>query len=164
MGSKYGIEGLAELEKAFKDLTNMSSSEWKSTLNAAVRKPMTAVKKKAEMNIRVISPGKTPLHRTYLGRMVSSGFASRSLVIVVRVLARARAPRAFALLGVRREAFYAIQFFELGTPALGIPATPWLAPALESSTSTALREVGAAMRQRIERIARKRAARSTSNA
>jgi HK97 gp10 family phage protein len=151
--AREAVQGSAELKKTFQELTNMQSSEWKSTMRAAVRDPMNKVMKRAKANLSRISPGDTPAHTTYLGRLVTAGFAMRSVRMVVRVVARAG--RAIATLGVRREAFYVLSFFELGTSK--IPRQPWLTPALEQSTNDAVREVGAAMRKRIIAIARRRA-------
>lgn len=155
--AKTDVEGAAELRLALKELGDMQASDWKSTLKTAVRVPMMRVRKQAIANISSISPGKTEIHRTYLGREVTAGFASRSLRVVVRL--RAKQGIVSAVLGVLPEAFYALSFFELGTST--IPRQPWLTPALEASSDNAVKEVGAAMRRRIEQIARKRMKHST---
>lgn len=61
---------------------------------------------------------------------------------------------ASALLGVRKEAFYALQFFELGTAH--ISRKPWLTPAFYQSRSASVKGIGEVMLKRIESIARKR--------
>lgn len=132
----------------------MQSADWKSTLKAAVRNPMNKVKRKATANLTRISPGVTESHKTYLGRLVTAGFALRSVAMVVNFFPKRGIVN--AVLGVKKEAFYVLSFFELGTSS--IPRQPWLTPALEESSDTAVRDVGEAMRARIERIARKRAA------
>lgn len=147
-------KGSAVLKAALNELGDMSLQEWKSTLRAAVRSPMNAVKKRAQSNITAISPGKTPVHKTYLGNWRSAGFAARSIMMKVKL--DIRTGTATAVLGVAKEAFYAISFFELGVPSMGIPRTPWLTSALEASTDTAIREIGDAMRKRIDAIAKKR--------
>lgn len=145
------LEGYAELSKKLYELA--SPKEGLAALKESVRRPMRQVLRKAQANIAKISPGKRELHRTYTGRLVSRGFAARSLKVEVRVSKDKTS--ASALLGVRREAFYAVQFFELGTAY--IPKQPWLVPALESSRDSAIAAVGATMRKRIEAIAKKRA-------
>jgi HK97 gp10 family phage protein len=94
-------------------------------------------------------------HKTYRkNRTVMAGFASRSLnmdtyVDYKRGVVGAR-------LGVRKEAYYALQFVELGTSKQ--PAQPWLVPALERSKDSSIGIIADQMKARIERIARKRAA------
>lgn len=146
------LEGYAELSKQLKELADPKAGA--NALRESVRKPMNAVLKIARANIGAISPGKADIHRTYKGRYVGAGFASRSLKVEVK-LSRDKSS-ASALLGVRREAFYAVQFFELGTAKIG--KQPWLVPALESSKNTAIAGVGATLKARIEKIAKKRAA------
>ena len=147
------VQGSAELSKALKDLGNMKLSEWKTTLRAAVRDPMKAVMVQAKANLASISPGKTPVHRTYLGNWVGAGFAARNVLMKVKLIPSRGA--VVAILGVAREAFYAVSFFEIGVPSRGIPRNPWLTSAMESSKDKTIREVGAAMRKRIDAIARK---------
>ncbi len=146
------IEGYAELTQKLAELAN--PKQQLSALRESVRKPMRQVEEVARANIARISPGKADLHRTYRGRLVGAGFASRSLRTVVKVSKDKTA--ASALLGVRKEAFYAVQFFELGTAL--IPKQPWLVPALESSKDRAIQAVGATLKARIEKIAKKRSA------
>jgi HK97 gp10 family phage protein len=146
------LEGYAELTKKLSELAD--PKQGLSALREAVRKPMRQVMQVAQSNIAKISPGRADIHRTYKGRLVGAGFAARSLRMVVKVGKDKRAVS--ALLGVRKEAFYAVQFFELGTAA--IPKQPWLVPALESSKDEAIRSVGATLKARIEKIAKKRAA------
>lgn len=139
----------------------MDLPEWKSAMRAAVRNPMRKVQKRAAGNIARLSPGKTPLHRTYRGRLVSRGFAARSLRVVVWLWAKlGEGTTARAVLGVKAEAFYAVQFFEKGTSR--IPRQPWLVPALEAMKGTAVTDVGQALRKRILKIAAKWNAKSRS--
>lgn len=146
------LEGVAELTRKLRDLRDPRATA--RVLKAAVATPMNKVKRDAQANIRAISPGKRLLHRTYKGRLVTAGFAARSLRVVTTI-SRDKT-RIISRLGVRREAFYALQFFELGTAH--IPAHPWLVPAFESSKERTLKQIGITMRKRIESIAAKRAA------
>ena len=99
-------------------------------------------------------PVGTHAHTTYRGRLVSPGFAAQSLHIETKL--NKRSGSAVALLGVSREAFYALQFIELGTSKY--PAHPWLLPAFASSEDAMLQGLASEMRKRVERIAKKRAA------
>ena len=140
------LDGVAALTKQLKALASVS--ETGAVLKGAVSDAMGKVRDQARQNV----PVGRKRHRTYKGRLVSPGFAKRSL----RVLARLSKDktRAYALLGVRSEAFYALQFIELGTSR--IPRRPWLVPAFEASKDESLREIGASMRRRIELIAARR--------
>lgn len=144
------LEGVAELSAKLRALADPKQQAM--TLRAAVRTPMKKVEKRARANIARISPGKAEMHRTYKGRLVSAGFASRSLRTIVKMSRDKQS--ASALLGVRREAFYALQFFELGTAY--IPKQPWLVPTFEGMKDQSLREIGIVMRKRIEKIAKQR--------
>jgi hypothetical protein len=144
LGTKDAIEKLRELA---------SPKEQAAALRASVREPMKQVMKIALANIARISPGKRALHRTYKGRLVSAGFAARNIRLIV-VMSKDK-QSAWALLGVRKEAFYALQFFELGTAF--IPKEPWLLPAFFSSKDRSVQGVADVLRERIEKIARKRA-------
>lgn len=147
---EYYVEGTKALKEKLDELA--SPKEQAATLRAAVRDPMKKVKVKAEANVASISPGQRDLHRTYKGRLVSAGFLSRSIRLIVK-LTRDKS-MAQAILGVRAEAFYGLAFFELGTSR--ISKQPWLTPAFESSTEESIKGIGDTMRERIERIAKKR--------
>lgn len=149
--SNHYVEGTKELTAKLRELA--SPKEQSATLRAAVRTPMRAVMSRAQANISSISPGKRQLHRTYKGRLVSAGFAARNLRMIVKMSKDKQ--MAQAVLGVRAEAFYALQFFELGTAK--IPKQPWLIPAFVGSRDPMVQGVAEVMRQRIERIAKKRA-------
>lgn len=146
------LEGYAELSKQLQLLADPKQQA--NALRESVRKPMQEILKTARANIARISPGKADLHRTYKGRLVSAGFASRNLKVVVKM--NKSKTSASALLGVSKEAFYAVQFFELGTAY--IPKQPWLVPAFESQKDPAIRRVGDVLKARVERIAKMRAA------
>lgn len=119
-------------------------------LKASVAKPMQKVARVARGNLTRISPGKAPFHRTYQGRLVSAGFASRN--VIVRTSINRSKTAAFAQLGVRKEAFYAINFFELGTATIG--AQPWLVPAFDAQRSATLSGVTASLRESVTKHAK----------
>jgi len=146
-------EGLAELEKKLKELADPKKQA--AVLRAAVREPMKQVMERAKANITAvgISPGERALHKTYKGRLVSRGFALRSIRMITKMSKDKQS--ASAILGVRKEAYYALQFHELGTSRLR--ARPWLVPAFEQSKDDAVRDIGFVLRKRIERIAKARA-------
>lgn len=98
-----------------------------------------------------LKPGTEP-HKTYKGRLVSPGFALSTLHIETFV-DKARGVVS-AVLGVAREAFYAALFVELGTSK--DKAQPWLQPSFEQSKDPMLRKLADSLRERVERIAKKR--------
>ncbi len=155
------LSGSENLRKAFAELGDMNSSEWKKTLRAAVRSPGKQVVNQAVINIGKISPGKAQSHTTYKGRIVSAGFASRSIRMKIRIDPKKGVATAF--IGVLKEAFYAISFFELGLPSRGIARDPWLTAALNGRVSSSVEEVGAALLKCITSIAKRRARSSPTN-
>lgn len=141
------LQGFAALDAKLAELADPKQQA--SALRASVSQPMRKVMKKAQANVARLSPGKTPMHRTYKGRLVSAGFASRSLR--VKTIMSKDKQRATAMLGVLSEAFYAVQFFELGTAT--IPRQPWLVPAFESSKKDMVEGIADVLRKRIAKIA-----------
>jgi hypothetical protein len=148
------VEGAENLRKAFAELGDMSSSEWKRTLRAAVSTPAKKVVTQAAANIAKISPGKAESHKTYTGRIVAAGFASRNIRMKIKLDTKRGIATAF--IGVVKEAFYAISFFELGVPSRGIARDPWLVPALNGRLKSSVDEVGEAILKCITSIAKKR--------
>lgn len=142
------LEGVAALVKKLEALA--SPSQQASVLRAAAGAGMRPALKRARETISEVSPGRRALHRTYKGRIVSRGFAARSLKVVTR-LSRDKT-RAYALLGVGKEAYYAVLFQELGTAHIG--RRPWLRPAFQQTQSEALAALADRLRKRVEKIAR----------
>jgi hypothetical protein len=162
MGGDVALSGSENLRKAFAELGDMSSSEWKKTLRAAVRTPAKQVVNQAVINIGKISPGKAKEHLTYRNNVVSAGFASRSIRMKIKIDPKKGVTTAF--IGVLKEAFYAISFFELGLPSRGIAREPWLVPALNGRVSSSVEEVGEALLKCITSIAKRRARASANSA
>ncbi len=140
------LEGFAELDRALAALADPKDTG--KVLRSGAGAGMRLVKKQAQATI----PKGNRAHRTYKGRLVAPGFASRSLTVSTK-LSRDK-QKVFARLGVKREAFYAVQFLELGTAR--IARQPWLIPAYEQTKAQAVAKMREAMRRRIFQIARKR--------
>lgn len=142
------LEGVRDATRAITELgAKFAVKELKGTVVAALEE----VEHKARARI----PRGTEPHRTYRGRLVSPGYAISTLHIETGVNKRTGA--VFAALGVGREAFYAVQFQELGTRFH--PAQPWLRPSFEESEDSMLRGVADELRGRAENIAKKSMAR-----
>ena len=114
------VEGLAETQKALQSLSGKLG--WKAmsmALGRSGRKMRAAARKNA--------PVGTVAHRTYRGNLVAPGFTKKSVVLV-------RFPRknnntALVAIGVKKAAFYAVQFVEQGHKTRSgtrVAARPWL--------------------------------------
>jgi len=139
------IIGFDELSQKLNTLSD--PKEMGKALRSTVRNAMNDVKKVAAGLI----PVGIDAHRTYKGRLVTPGFAKRSLKVVSTL--DKRRGSASAILGVSSEAFYAIQFVELGTYKMA--AKPWLRPAFNGSADKNIRKVAEGMREWIRGIADK---------
>lgn len=135
--------GVRELTRKLQRMA--SPKENAQALKASVAKPAQRTARVARANIGKISPGRTPFHRTYKGRIVSRGFAARN--VVVRTSLNRAKTAAFAKIGVRREAFYAVNFWEVGSA--NTPETRWLRPAFDSQRSAMLAGVAESLRQSV---------------
>jgi hypothetical protein len=143
-------EGFDAVAAALRDLRDPKQTG--KALLKGVRQGMQEPFKRAKELI----PEGTEAH--YVGRwkgppgtLVHPGFARES----IRVIAKADrdGQRAYALLGVRSFAYYAVQFVELGTSKM--PAHPWLRPAFLGSRDPAIRMLGDGINEWISEVAAK---------
>lgn len=142
------LEGVKELTGKLTEIgAKFAAKELRGTVEDALEE--------AEHVARARIPVGTEPHKTRRGRLVSGGFALATLHIETFV--NKSKGTAVAMLGVAREAFYAVQFVELGTSTQ--EAQPWLQPAFEQSKDPMLQRLADSLRQRVEKIARKRTAR-----
>lgn len=145
MTEQFKIEGVRELSRK---LDNLSKKVRGSTLRKAANAAVKPVLEEARNRIPVNKIEE--LHKTYKGRLVAPGFAKRSVAAKVSLSRDGRA--VFARMGVRREAFYAVNFVELGTSKM--PAQPWLRPAFEAKHREATQRFAEVLRTQIEKVAR----------
>lgn len=132
--------GFDELSGKLAALSN--DREVAHLLRDSVRAALTDVVRDARQRIRV---GTVP-HKTYKGRVVKPGFAKKSIRLFVSI--HRSNQRVDGVVGVRSEAFYALQFLELGTSRMA--ARPWLRPAFAASTDPAISKIAQGMREWIE--------------
>lgn len=137
------LEGVAQLTRQLDELTKQVKGKG---LRAAVRAGIRPAATAAKANI----PVGDVMHKTYKGRLVAPGFAQRS-VRTVTTLSKT-GEQASAVLGVRREAFYATQFVEVGTAKM--PAQPWLRPAFESTQDAQQQAIADSLRKTILKAAK----------
>lgn len=140
------LEGVRELTGKLTELgAKFATKQLKGTVKSALEE--------AEHVARARMPQGTEPHITHRGRLVSPGYALSTLHIEVKLNKRSGA--VVASLGVGREAFYASMFVELGTSKMA--ARPWLRPSFEESQDPMLRKMAAELKERAEKVARKRA-------
>lgn len=118
------LQGVAE---ASRKLRAAGAAFTVPILRSAVRAGIQPAKKLAQAT----APTGSVAHRTYKGRLVAPGFGKRSIRVVTKV--NADKTGVSAALGVRREAFYMVNFVEIGTAKM--PARPWLRPAMQMTQS-----------------------------
>lgn len=145
MAGDRALQGGRELAKKLDELGKQAQGK---ALRAAVRAAMQPALKAARESIPV---GEIE-HKTYKGRLVAPGFAKRSLKVVARLDRTGQ--KAAAVLGVKNEAFYAVNFLELGTAKM--PARPWLRPAFERTIDAQIDAFAKAARKQIEKLARQK--------
>lgn len=141
------LEGTAELTKKLRQLGLLEDGK---ALRAGGRAAGRVVTSKAQGLIPVNKVNR--LHRTYKGRLVSPGFAKRSIRYIT-VLSRDK-QKVTVSIGVRKEAHYAVDFVEKGTSDM--PAHPWLRPAFESTLNEQQKALGEHLKKVIEKIARRK--------
>lgn len=134
--------GVAELTAKLKALGALEDGR-------ALRRAVYAGMKPALAAARAKIPVGTRTHRTYKGRLVSPGFAKASLRIVTTVSKDKQA--AFALLGPRKEAFYASLYVEIGTAKMA--AKPWLRPAFYGSAEAQKEGLADSLQRSVLKIA-----------
>lgn len=142
--SKY-LTGVKELTGKITEIgAKFAAKELRGTVTDALEE--------AEHVARARIPVGTVPHKTYKGRLVSPGFALATLHIESFV--NKTKGTAVALMGVAKEAFYAVVFREFGTSTQ--EASPWLLPSFEQSKDPMLQRLAGSLRERVERIAKKR--------
>jgi HK97 gp10 family phage protein len=120
--SESALEGVNKLMRQLGELGKLEEGK---AIRRAVREGIEPALARAKATVPIGSV----MHRTYKGRLVAPGFASRNLRLVTS-LSRDK-QMAAAILGVRNEAYYALLYVEKGT--VYMPARPWLKPAFDST-------------------------------
>ena len=141
-------------EQIRRQLRAMGAAAGGKALRSAAMTSTLPVVKRAKQLIPVGSPpyesGDPYPVRTYKGRLRTPGFAQRNIARKSRLSRDKRFVK--VMIGVRPEAFYAVNFIELGTSR--IPKRPWLEPALRSSRSQIDQRFKARLKQLIDKAAK----------
>lgn len=134
------LVGLNHLSKQMKKL--QTSTSLKIMRNSA-REAMAPVLKATRPRV----PVGTRAHRTYKKNIVSPGFAQRSLRMITFV--NKKTGTADAVIGLRKQAYYAIHYWKWG--AYGKKRAPgdWLSPVFEGQSSEIVKRFADALRKRI---------------
>jgi HK97 gp10 family phage protein len=90
------------------------------------------------------------LRRTYTGKLIAPGFAKRSIAKKVKLYQGGRFVK--AMVGVKPEAYYILQFVERGTSRQA--KQPWLEPAFRKTRGAVLSRFSATMKKKILESAR----------
>lgn len=137
------LAGVAELMRKLGDLGALDDGK-------VIRNATRAAGRVVADRARALIPKGTIEHRTYKGRLVAPGFASRSIRYIASLSKDKQ--KATVVVGVRSEAFYAVQFVELGTSKM--ERQPWLRPAFQSTTEQQQTAIADYLRKWIEKRAR----------
>lgn len=139
------LEGLKELHAKLKKLDGAVAEK---VLKQAVRNASTPAWKA----IKAAAPIGTEAHRTYKGNLVAPGFLSRSVKRITTLKRGYKLSWASAVIGVKSEAYYGVQFLEKGTKKMS--ARPWFVRAFESQRSQMLSRMKSELKRKIEKAAR----------
>lgn len=138
-----GLQGVAELTRKLRELGALEDGR-------AIRRAVYAGMKPALVAARNRIPVGTQAHRSYKGNILQPGFAKRSLRIVTTLSPDKQ--KAVALLGPRKEGYYATQFVERGTSKMA--AKPWLRPAFYSTATAQRQGISDSLNATINKIAK----------
>lgn len=149
----------------YKELSRKLSALGQKVGGKVLRGSMMRATSKVVREMKSKAPVGTVAHRTYKGRLVAPGFGSRSIKRVTRI----KDGYASLRIGVRREAFYLIQFKDARpgrTPyqvskrgkrrvkPYAIAATPWFSSVFEKHADAMTRDIGKYMGNLIEKAAK----------
>ncbi len=151
------LEGFDSLAAALRELRD--PKEVGKTLRKGVRAGMREPLKRARQLIPVGVDAHVVGRWKGKGRVVAPGFAKRSIRVITKVAKGGQ--MAYALLGVRAEAYYAVQFVELGTSKMA--AQPWLRPAFLGSKDPQLQALGGEINEWIKGLASRHRSRGNSS-
>jgi HK97 gp10 family phage protein len=125
MANDQALKGVAELITKLRDVKSLDDGK---ALRAAVRAGMRPALLAARAKIPIAkSPYK--LSPSYGRETVQPGYAQKAIRVITTVSPDKQ--KASAILGVRKRAFFAVNFVELGTSKMS--AQPWLRPAFYST-------------------------------
>ena len=141
--TRSSLEGVAALTRQLIALGKLDDGK---ALKMAVRAGIKETLKAAQ----AIAPVGTEPHRTYRGLLVAPGFSKASLRIIATVNSQGNI--ASGILGVSKEAYYVLQYYELGTRKQ--PAHPYLRQALSNARTNSEEALRASLERAVMRAAK----------
>lgn len=129
-------------------LSAMGKLEDGKALRTAVKAGIRPVFTQAKANI----PKSSQFVKTYKGRLVGPGFASRNIRTISQLKPAEGIAR--ASVGVRAEAYYAVNFVQQGKGPHNPRAQPWLTDAAEQTLSQQDAAVAASLQKSIDKAAK----------
>ena len=146
--SKSEILGIQALTKKLEELDAKTGTATLRKVGRAAVKPTVA-----EMKSK-IPVGQVP-HRTYKGRLVAPGFASRSLTVKSKI--NRKTGTASTIIGVLAEAFYVVQFYDRGSldNETSKGSKGWFSDTFKNNRQAIVREYEKSLSKVINRIAKK---------
>ena len=141
------VKGLRELSKKLSRLPPETGGKF---LRSAAGLSMKIVQTAAEQRIPVSD--RDYVAHDYRGQPILPGHAKRSIVRRTKLTRDKQC--AWADVGVKKSAFYAIQFVELGTSKM--KRQPWLEPALRRNRNRVTQDMARRLAQKIKREAKKK--------
>ena len=121
--SDLHVTGLGELQAK---LSAMESKTSQKALRSALMQSATPMVRK----MRAAAPVGTRAHRTNRGRLVAPGFLRRSVAKSSKLIRSENSTVAVVFIGVKKEAYYGIQFLDRGTKY--IRKMPWFTSTFEA--------------------------------
>jgi len=169
---------MSELADGFKELDRKLGKLKTAVGIKALRNATTRATTPVVRRMKALAPRGSEAHRTYKGRLVAPGFGSRSVIKRSR-FNKARGA-ASVTIGVKKEAFYLIQFYDSRPgrtpyriterrvsvqgrrsrvtkaikPYTLTSARPWFSKVFIGSQSSMVKDMRKILRQNIERAAR----------
>lgn len=155
MANDEALKGVSTLLAQLRDLKSLDDGK---ALRSGVRAGMRPALLAARTNIP-ISGKPYKLAKAYGSELVQPGFARKALRVITTVSPDKQ--QATALLGVRKRAFFAVQFVERGTSRM--PAHPWLRSAFYSTQEAQKQALADKLRAYLEKVAANTSGGSTSS-
>ncbi|HXI99565.1 MAG TPA: HK97-gp10 family putative phage morphogenesis protein [Gemmatimonadaceae bacterium] len=139
------LEGVAALTKQLIALGKLDDGK---ALKMAVRAGIKETLKAAQ----AIAPVGTVPHRTYRGLLVAPGFSKSQLKIISTINSAKNI--ASGILSVSKQAYYVLQYWELGTRKQ--PAHPFLRQALSNARGNSESALRSSLERAVDRAAKTR--------
>lgn len=139
-GVTFKIDGIAELVNKLAALGKLEDGK---ALRSAARAGVKPIFTQAKANI----PKSQEAAKTYKGRLVGPGFASRNIRTITQLKQAQGIAR--ASVGVRQEAFYAVRFVQQGTKKQ--KSQPWLTNASAQTIDKQIDAVKASLQKSIDK-------------